>query len=334
MNKSDITAFRKLFKPDNTNISHISGYYVDAEGTVLHKFSKSFLNLENEDILRWLVYFKKGISEKPVTKTFTEHRDMLALRDSGLAESAVESFFEKMKENDTLVRNRLYILIHNTVDLFNKVQQESELSYDHIVGFVMPVELDSPCFAFTNNEFVAKQRIWEVRQPDFSFVYPSLENGEEDDDKISFFIGKKNEKYYADLIKRVFNIDFTAMSDVKEQFLSAITHTLTQSDIADDQKLQILKEIQDVAKDNKPVESAKVEEIFQKHGIEQEVFTEPMTIPSDIITPVTSTIAANDIKISVSKDTVPKIQIKTIDGQKYLSIPIDTETIEVNGITL
>lgn len=334
MNKLDITAFRKLFKPDDTNISRISGYYVDAEGSVQHKFSKSFLNLENEDILRWLVYFKKGISEKPVTKAFTEHRDMLALRDSGLAESATESFFEKMKENDTLITNRLYILIHNTVDIVNKVQQESELSYDHIVGFVMPVELDKPCFAFTDNEFAAKQRVWEVRQPDFAFVYPSLENGEEDDDKISFFIGKKNEKYYADFIKRVFDIDFTAMSDVKEQFSSAITDTLAQSDIADDQKLQILKEIQDVAKDNKPVESAKVEEIFQNYGIEQEVFTEPMTIPSDIITPVTSTIAANDIKISVSKDTVPKIQIKTIDGQKYLSIPVDTETIEVNGITL
>ena len=27
MNKSDITAFRKLFKPDDTNISRISGYY-------------------------------------------------------------------------------------------------------------------------------------------------------------------------------------------------------------------------------------------------------------------------------------------------------------------
>ena len=39
MNKSDITAFRKLFKPDDTNISRISGYYVDKRAAHTRDFS-------------------------------------------------------------------------------------------------------------------------------------------------------------------------------------------------------------------------------------------------------------------------------------------------------
>ena len=67
MRKTEVTEIRKLFGINNTNIDKIVGYYVDAGGNTMATFNRSFLNLEDEEMIK----MRKFLLRKSTTRKQT-----------------------------------------------------------------------------------------------------------------------------------------------------------------------------------------------------------------------------------------------------------------------
>ncbi len=369
MNKLEVAEIKKQFKytqngAANLSIDRMRGYYVDASGNVLSNFKHNFLSLNEDEMIRWLDMFKKGFCPNSVTKEFPLEEEqaggiqnsLLKLCDDGLnTDEIAKAFFEKLAEADNLVRNRLYVLVHNTYDVPNKKGGESEDVYDYIVGYVMPVELEKPGFSFNDGEkeFEMKDTRWEIKAPEFTFIYPSFEDRQTDIHTLTCFI-KKDEPHYTELIGSFFKMENVISKDAqKEAFTMAVTSAMSQMHISDSEKVEAIKAIQeDVEKktedrenpDDIEISVSDIKTVLKEHKLSdaavetfETVYKE--AIPADKVAAgsvlaSTTQYVASGVKISVDRDIAPQVEIKHIDGQDYITIPVYEGGIEVNGVVL
>ena len=65
MNKKEIMEIKRRFKKEQTTITRLAGCYVDANKEKVASFSEPFLNLEDEELLKYLEICNKTLSGTP-----------------------------------------------------------------------------------------------------------------------------------------------------------------------------------------------------------------------------------------------------------------------------
>ena len=194
MNKKDVTEIKRRLKKESCTISRISGCYVDSGKNKVLTFSKSFLNLEDEEFYKYLDIANKVLSGKLLNNLLLldfpsdaeeaggAQASLLALRNSELKdENLLDAFYDKVIDTYETVENYLILLFHDTYDIPMKTTDEfslgdSEEVYEYVICALCPVALAKPGLSYheEENTIAALQRSWIVGAPDTGFTFPAF----------------------------------------------------------------------------------------------------------------------------------------------------------------
>lgn len=370
MNNVEIAEIRKLYTPKNMSVDRIVGAYIDGEKNIKSTFNKTFLNLPENEIFKYMGILKKGFSGKSGkninTSEYminqegegTRHDALVKLRNTGLSdEEVLHSFYEMVIDTYEYVGNYLILLIHNVYDVPKKGSDEfknmddSDEVYEYISMYICPVELEKPslCFMDAENDFVCKDTRWCVEKPVYSFIFPSFEERTADIHHVTVYT-KKTDGSLDMFTKELLGLEPVTAADVqKDIFTAALTTALEESDaplqkVADMQKCLIDK-----------VKEQKIKYISSndlKYVAEECGFTDKETqclvtqIKENVDTSkkdtfsITNIVDAKilkmktpDVEIKVNTDLQMDIKTQMVDSRNYIMIPVTSEAdIEVNGV--
>ena len=364
MTKKELNEIKKLYNKDSS-IRTIAGCYVNAEKEIISMFKKTFLNIDDDEIYKYLELLKKGLSGN-VGKTVNTHpmtdndsvRSLIALRDSEFKnEDMLKAFYESIIEQYPECENYAILLINNTYDVVYKGKDgfknkdASDSVYSYIQVLICPVKLEKPGLVYDAYEsfFAHKDTRWELQMPVCSILYPSFEDRAEDSGYVTCYT-KKTDGSLDHLLESVLKISISMTPDEQTQIMQGILKEVIKDN---DDQIDVLSSIQkDInvkiaeAEGNPDLNSDTLKEILENNGVEEEKLAlfeqEYATAFGNAAIPAKNVFASNkleiktpDITIKVKADKNRDIQTKMVDGKKCLVIAIEPEEeIAVNGVEI
>lgn len=192
MNKKEIAEIKRRLKKEQTTITRLTGCYVDEQKQKVTTFSENFLNLEDEQMHKYLEIANKAFSgtvgnnllnlEFPTDEEISGgmQQSLLALRDSKLDNPALlESFYDHIIETYDTTDHYLILLFYDTYDIPMKTSDnialdESDEVYEYIIGCICPVNLSKPGLGYHPEENTIGPRIrdWVVGALESAFTFP------------------------------------------------------------------------------------------------------------------------------------------------------------------
>lgn len=207
MNKKEVLEIKKRIKKDSCTFTKVCGCYVSAEGNKITKLNETFLNLEDDEMFKYMEIAKKVLSGKEGNNILTlgmeddnEMKKMLlGLRNDGLkSEELAEAFYDHVIENHLVTdSNYLILLFHDAYDVIKKGAdgrslEDSDEVYEYILCAICPVKLSKPGLGYkeAENSIGARARDWVVDAPSFGFVYPAFNDRSADIHSIMYYTKK------------------------------------------------------------------------------------------------------------------------------------------------
>lgn len=370
MIKKEILEIRRRFRIDRNAITRMRGCYVNSEKAVLATFNHMFGNIEEDERHKYLAIFSKTLSGTPGKNLIDiefetenvangeEHKLLMRLRDSRLEDSdAVETFFQTVINSLSFEGNYLILLIHEAYDVpfrgkDNRIFQEgSEEVYNYILCSVCPVTLSKPALSYFPDENTFRDRIpdWQVAVPELGFLFPAFDDRRTNIYNALYYL-KNPEKKHDDFANAIFSNEVPPTSeDQKVMFHEVLADTLGEYlDYAVVQNMQ--EQIRERVEINKSIKDAEplalsgrdISTILSECGVpepavadfEQE-YEEKIgkEIEASNLVSTKLVIKTNDIVVNSKPERSDRFEVRTIDGRKYLLIPIE-DSIEVNGINV
>lgn len=207
MNKKEIQEIKRRFKKDAATFTRLCGCYVDADRNKVVKFGQTFLNLDDEELHKYLEITKKVLSgslgnnllelEFPAAEEAAggKQQFLLGLRQSLLkSEELLDAFFDLIIENYNYVGNYLILIFHDAYDVMTKTTDnnkldESEEVYEYLLCAVCPVTLSNAALGYreAENRIGPRIRDWVVGAPDSGFVFPAFTDRSADIHSVLFY---------------------------------------------------------------------------------------------------------------------------------------------------
>ena len=194
MNKKDVLELKKRLTKRGCSFTKMAGCYVDAEKNKIVNINETFLNLEEEEMHKYLDLAKKTLSgtlhnnilelEFPRSEEEAggKQQFLMGLRESGLKNQAlVDRFFDRIIETYVYSGNYLILLFHDAYDVMKKTNDnmaldESEEVYEYLLCTICPVTLSKAALGYREDEHRIGSRIrdWVVGAPETGFVFPAF----------------------------------------------------------------------------------------------------------------------------------------------------------------
>lgn len=194
MNKKDVLELKKRLTKRGCSFTKMAGCYVDAEKNKIVNINETFLNLEEEEMHKYLDLAKKTLSgtlhnnilelEFPRSEEEAggKQQFLMGLRESGLKnQDLVDRFFDRIIETYVYSGNYLILLFHDAYDVMKKTNDnmaldESEEVYEYLLCTICPVTLSKAALGYREDEHRIGSRIrdWVVGAPETGFVFPSF----------------------------------------------------------------------------------------------------------------------------------------------------------------
>lgn len=208
MNKRDVLELKKRFKKESCTIRRMAGCYVDAHREKVLKLNETFLNLDEEELFKFLEIAKKTMSgtignnilelDFPLDEEAPggKQQYLYGLRASALEnEDLLDRLYDLIIENYQYVGNYLILVFHDTYDIISRTSDklkldESEEVYEYILCAICPVALSKPGLGYNKeeNRIGARIRDWVVGVPDLGFLFPAFSDGSADIHKVDYFV--------------------------------------------------------------------------------------------------------------------------------------------------
>jgi len=367
MNKKEVSEIKKQYKSKDSTIRTLAGCYVNGEGNIISTFSKTFLNIEDDEIYKYLELYRKSFSGSIGRNLNTYamadkdiQKSLLVLRDSDLKnEEILTSFYENIIANYLNTENYAILLINNTCDVIYrgkdgfKNNDYSDESYSYIHALICPVKLENSGLVYDAEKgcFVHKEMRRELQVPVFSVIYPSFEDRSEDSNYITCYT-KDSAGTFNQLLASSFGIRINMSPEEQTECFKTLLGSALENT---DSKIDVIAEMQESIKEkvaeasgeeNVSLGAEELGDILQNIGVPpkdvvafKEEYTNAIgdvTIAAEnLFTSKNLEIKSPDIVIKVKTDKKRDIQSKMIDGKKCLVIEIEQgEDIEVNGVNL
>lgn len=372
MNRKEISEIRRRFRPERNSITHIYGCYVNSNREIISGFDESVALLSAEENEKYMKLLKKVLSGTPgknlVDVSFAtkqvmdsdEHRLLSSLRKTGLEDAVLrEAFYKNIIDVlDMDGENYLILMAYDRYDVpsFGRDGQPGDSSqvFNYIVCAVCPVKSGKAELGYFPEErrFRHLSEGHIVAAPSLGFMFPAF------DDRCAniysaLFYSKSSNDIHQDFIDAVFRIQPPLPAgQQKELFSSALAQSLDKN--CTYQLLQSVHEQlsqcisahkESRAPETLTLSQEDVEDILENSGAEEpqiESFREicrrdfgedAQLNPSNIINHRRMEIVAPEFKINVEPQFSHLVQMKTIDGRKYILLPADSG-VEVNGISV
>lgn len=194
MNKKEVLEIKKRFTKNACTFTRMCGCYIDGEKNRIVDIDETFLNLEDEELHKYLDVAKKTLSgtlgnnllelEFPLEEEAAggKQQFLMGLRDSKLKNpELLNLFYDLIIENYECVGNFLILIFHDAYDVMTKTTDnrkldESEEVYEYLLCAICPVALSKPGLGYRENENRIGPRIqdWVVGMPESGFIFPAF----------------------------------------------------------------------------------------------------------------------------------------------------------------
>lgn len=288
-------------------------------------------------------------------------QNLLALRDSALKNpDMLEAFYRKVIETYDYAGNYLLLLVYDAYDVPVRTQDnirldESEEVYQYFLCAICPVNLSKPGLSYheEENRIANRSRDWVVDAPDTAFLYPAFNDRSTDIHNLLYYV-KDTDELHTTFIDNVLGCTEKIPSDrQKKVFREMVSEVLNETQEYD--TFEIVKSINDqltelaepMADEPEPepviLDKEKVKELFRNSGIREEhlpIVEEKYDTALGSAGEVEAgnlaetkkfEVKTDAVQIQVKQDNSDLIEIRVLDGRKYMLIPMDVD-IEVNGI--
>lgn len=213
--KTDLMELKKLYKKETCHIQRMAGVYVsinDSQNKEIRcQFSRTFLNLDEDEFYKYLDIAKKTISgpigenilEQPFQKGSQMQKLLLGLRQSKLNDNGlIEAAARRIMDEYDYKGNYLILLYFDEYDVPVKTTDkmkldESEEVYSYIICSICPVTLSKPGLGYRKdtNDIGVLERDWVIDVPENGFLFPSFADRSTDIDTVTVYTKDKKNPY-------------------------------------------------------------------------------------------------------------------------------------------
>ena len=208
MNKKEINEIKALFDTiEDNGIEQLAGCYVDGDKNIVSSFSKSFYNLEREEMYKYLEIFRKTLSGTQgknlldmrlrADSTRSDGMKLLeALRKSELKDDNLKNeFFNQIINTYDYVGSYLILLIYQAYDVPGMTADGLEMddASDEVFSFLLcsicPISMTKPGLGYDEgtNDFHSLKQDKYVELPANGFLYPSFNERSTDTDALLYY---------------------------------------------------------------------------------------------------------------------------------------------------
>ena len=372
MNDKELREVRKRFRPDQNNISHIRGCFVNEKKESVTEFNESLALCPQEETESLLAIMKKTLSGSLGTNLIDlkfrteqvresdEHALLMALKRSELSDDdAVHELFFRIKENVTLGGNYVILLAFDKYDYFEygKDGEKNEDSfgvYNFFVCSICPIKHMKSAVSFHayDNTFHTLSSDSLIGAPELGFIFPAFEDRQENIYG-SLYYTHDITKNHTDFVKRIFDLELPMPAAVqKETFDECLSETMSGG--CDFELLcSVQEQISEMIEEHKEEKSAEplrvskneIKNTLKYCGIEEEKLEEfdklydeqfgekTEVAPQNIVDVKKLEVKMPDVTIKVNPKRRDLVSTQIINGAKYILIKAD-ENVSVNGIDI
>lgn len=207
MTKKDVLELKRRLKKDNCTFTKMCGCYVDVNKNKVLTFSETFLNLEEEELFKYLDIAKKTLSgtvgnnilelkfEQSEETSEGKQGLFMALKDSGLKnDDILNMFYDVIIDTYETEKNYLILLFKDAYDVITKTTDnnaldESETVFDYILCAICPVDVTKAGLSYieSENRIGARFRDKIVGMPDTGFIFPAFSDRSTDIHSIMYY---------------------------------------------------------------------------------------------------------------------------------------------------
>jgi len=262
MNKKDILELKKRFKKDDCSFTRLTGCYVNGDKNIILHLNESFLNLEEDELFKYLEIAKKTLSGTignnllelnfPINEEEIggRQKSLMILKASQLKdENLLDNFYKTIIDSYDYTGNFLILLFHDAYDVLTKTSDngkldESEEVYEYILCAICPVTLSKPALGYLEDQHKigARNRDWVVGPPDIGFIFPAFTDRSTDIHSVMYYT-KNAKDPHPEIMEEVLGCSpKQTAAEKKETF-----HTIVSKAIADDEEKaeEVFLEIQE-----------------------------------------------------------------------------------------
>lgn len=194
MNKKDIAELKKRLTKTGCSFTKMAGCYIDNEKNKIVKLHETFLNLDEDEMHKYLDIAKKTMSgtvhnnllelsfPKEEEEAGGKQQFLMGLRETKLKnEEMIDLFFDRIIETYDFPGNYLILLFHDVYDVITKTEDnqaldESEEVYEYLLCSICPVTLSKAALGYRADEHRIGSRIrdWVVGAPETGFIFPAF----------------------------------------------------------------------------------------------------------------------------------------------------------------
>lgn len=300
MNKKEILELKRRLKKESCTFTKMCGCYVDSDRNKVTSLNKTFLNLNDEELFKYLEIAKKTLSgtfgnnllelEFPLEEEAIGGKQhfLLCLKESKLQnKDLLDCFYDLVIQNFNYAGNYLILIFHDAYDVPVKTSDhlkldESEEVYEYLLCAICPVTLSKPGLGYLedSNEIGLRLRDWIVNVPDVGFIFPAFTDRSTDLHSVLFYT-KNTKEPPENFVENIFGCQkkLTA-TEQKEAFRNVLEDTL-----GEECRYETIKEIHDKLQDtiankeetmeiesSKPIELSKdaVKHLLKESGVSDE----------------------------------------------------------------
>ena len=301
MNKQDIAELKKRFTKNGCSFTKMAGCYVDSEKNKVVTFNETFLNLDEEEMHKYLDIAKKTLSgtvhNNLLSLEFPREEEevggkqqfLMGIRESRLKnQELIDRMLDLIIENYVYSGNYLILLFHDAYDVMTKTSDnqkldESEEVYEYLLCSICPVTLSKAALGYREDEHRIGSRIrdWVVGAPETGFIFPAFSERSTDIHSVIFYTRNAKEPHTEMMeeflgcpAKRTATIQKNAFEDLIQQSMDEHPEA-SESTLMDIQsELHEMVEQQEAEKDS--------EELFLNPALLQKVMIES-DIPEQVV---------------------------------------------------
>lgn len=371
MNDREAREIRRRFNPDKTCINAVYGCYVNEAKKVISTFRESVQTMAQDESERFLALLKKPVSgtigRSLINLEFSarqvmeseEHRLLMALRACGLENAELlAAFYSRVAETLNIDGGYIILLAHDTYAVPYRGKDESvqydasDEEFSYFVCSICPVKQTKPVLSYqlAENCFNALSNGFAVSAPQLGFMFPAFDNRAANI-YATLYYTKSTADNHPEFIKTVFGTKppMPAASQ-KEVFSGILSESLKEEcSIETVQSVQEhIGRIMDMHKESHAEEpltlnANELSAVLNQCGVSNErvqAFSDAFDAhfgadaalpPVNMIDKKQFVITTPDITVKADPERSDMIELRRIDGLKYILIPAD-DVVEVNGI--
>lgn len=206
MINAEVLELKKRFKKDRASFYRVAGCYVNEQKEKVYTFNKSFLNLPEDEMFKYLEIVTKTLSGKinnnllniefPIEeeKNGGSQDELYKLRNSEADDDLLNELYDKIILSYQHMNHYLIVLFFDKYDVPLKTKDKQKLDdseevFHYFICSVCPVELTQPSLGYIDRDtgLAITNRNWVVQPPETGFLYPSFNDRSTDIHSLLFY---------------------------------------------------------------------------------------------------------------------------------------------------